>query len=42
VNYDVLRYLERIADALEGQDIELEKLNAQIRTIIDDTKWCRR
>lgn len=39
---DVVRYLERISDALEGHDIELEKLNAHIRTIIDDTKWYRR
>lgn len=39
---DVVRYLERIADALGSHDIELEQLNSQIKTIIDETKWYRR
>ena len=35
-------YLERIVTAVSGVDVELEELNSQMKTIIDETKCYRR
>ena len=39
---DLLRMLERIAEALESLDVELENSNDHLKSILDETKWYRR
>lgn len=39
---DVVRYLERIADALEEIDDSLMLNHAVLEKVLEDTKWYRR